>query len=292
MSELLSPDSTLFRVNQDRQKPKFQDSQTLSPFINKLDVSSTDLRFPLSSGCINQKAIQDIEISYEQSLKSSGLSFLISDSDEWQESVNEQCLPSALSSEEESIDGEDSDSESETCFHPVLFQKLADNNYIINDSKQVGVDVCSEDLPKMSKEPQREVAEHSMFEFMELMRLFSSEQDEEVLSDMDLDDFQISIDRVRDGVPFNYAADMECALGIDDETLNIPVDADLVCGEGLEQRVTRSMAKAIEDAKNLKRSMRKFLRQLNLGMEMQERMELKAKNQPRKRTLRLILMKL
>ena len=107
MSELLSPDSTLFRVNQDRQKPKFQDSQTLSPLINKLDVSSTDLRFPLSSGCINQKAIQDIEISYEQSLKSSGLSFLISDSDEWQESVNEQCLPSALSSEEESIDGED-----------------------------------------------------------------------------------------------------------------------------------------------------------------------------------------
>ena len=238
MSELLSPDSTLFRVNQDRQKQKFQDSQTLSPFINKLDVSSTDLRFPLSSGCINQKAIQDIEISYEQSLKSSGLSFLISDSDEWQESMNKQCLPSALSSGEESINGEDSDSDSETCFHPVLLQKLADNNYIINDSKQVGVDVCYVDLPKMSKEPQREVAEHSMFEFMELMRLFSSEQDEEVLSDMDLDDFQISIDRVRDGVPFNYAADMECALGIDDETLNIPVDADLVCGEGLDSRTT------------------------------------------------------
>ena len=43
------------------------------------------------------------------------------------------------------------------------------------------------------------------------------------------------------GAAFKYAADMECALGIDDETLNFPIDADLGSGDGLEQRITRSM---------------------------------------------------
>ena len=243
-----SANASICRTDRSRQKQDFQDFQNPSIIPATSVPVPYGFDLPLSSAQISSKSIQDIEIQYDQNFYKD--SCLSSNDVEFPNQDSKLLPSSAWSSEDESGEDYDSEAESEIMFHPVLFQRLADSNFIIKDSKQMRVDVCSVDPPNVSEEPKGEVADHSMSEFMELMKLFPSEEDEEVLSDLDLDDFQISMDRIRDGVPFDYAADMASALGVDDETLNIPADADLVCGEGLEQRITRSMAKAFKDVKH------------------------------------------